>query len=571
MKKTRLESRTSRVEAPFLRVGKKQLSRGYIVIHVLFQLRDKDLDRNKLDELCGLALQRIEESRYDEALGLARQIQSLGPHYYVSYLLSGLLIDIGNGLKRTEIIEEGRQLLQKDFEAISEHIELAPTSNYNLANANLFIFDLEMTKDPSLVLFSETKLDSAKFHYQKALAYEPKDQMLVAQILVNLGNCFDNLGRVIDALECYDQSLRLKPDFGMALGNKGKALFNYAFLCGDHQGTYTLEAYSLLNSAKNSGIYTEAAAGFSYYVKLIEEEYSNKLPLKNPPKYPGYKIKTRSKFEKFLVEFCLHNELYLNICAFCQKCDAAIGDTVTIKTMIVPAKDPSYLILSAYLNQIKQDYITARFLLILSRYEELNLNFVDKRVTIINTLDSSIHNIYIQLAKTSFKTFYDILDKIAFLINDYLKLGIPEREIDFTKLWYADKKKTVRSKITNTKNLSLNALFDIHRDLDYGVYRQLKDTRNALTHRFVNIRIIQESEDDKNMTEETLVDRTLKLAKIVSNSIIYLLHFVYVEEGKKTKIHGKTVPILAQAVPDKMKNTRKQSLKPKKSKKHQTT
>ena len=131
-------------------------------------MRDEGVDRNKLNELFGLAEQRIEESRYDEALGLARQIQSVGPHYYVSYILSGLLINIGSGFNRMEIMEEGRQLLQKDFGAISEHIELAPTANYNLANANLFIFELEMTKNPLLVLFSETKLDSAKFHYQKA-------------------------------------------------------------------------------------------------------------------------------------------------------------------------------------------------------------------------------------------------------------------------------------------------------------------------------------------------------------------------------------------------------------------
>jgi hypothetical protein len=98
--------------------------------------------------------------------------------------------------------------------------------------------------------------------------------------------------------------------------------------------------------------------------------------------------------------------------------------------------------------------VAARFLLILSRYEKLNLDFVDKRVTIINTLDYSIHNIYVQLVKTAFKTFYDILDKIAFFINDYLKLGISDREIDFTKVWYSDNKRTVRTKIVDSNNVA---------------------------------------------------------------------------------------------------------------------
>jgi hypothetical protein len=195
-------------------------------------------------------------------------------------------------------------------------------------------------------------------------------------------------------------------------------------------------------------------------------------------------------------------------------------------------KNDAYLHLSGYLNQIKQDYITARFLLILSRYEKLDLSFVDKHVLIVDTLDSSIHNIRIQLVKTSFKVFYDILDKIAYFINDYLELGISEKEISFPQLWYT-KKKTICKKIEDTKNLSLNALFNIHKDFENGPYEKLKRTRHALTHRFVNIKASQTQQDEENMTEDELVNRTLELAKIVRGAIIYLLHFIYVEETRK--------------------------------------
>jgi hypothetical protein len=376
-----------------------------------------------------------------------------------------------------------------------------------------------------------------------------------------LGNCYDHLGRVVEALECYDKALKLEPDFGMALGNKGKALWYYADLCGEHQGTYIIEAYSLLKSAQR-GVTPEAALSFLNYIKQIEQRMP-RLPLNNPPKYPGYNIKGKSKFEQYLIEFCLQNNLYLNICNFCKKCNAAIGDTATMKSMIVPAKENSYLVLSSYLNEIKQDYVIARMLLVLSRYPDLNLDFFDKYVTIINTLDSSINNVYVQLTKTSFKTFFDILDKIAFFINDYLKLSIRESYINFSNIWYQDKTRTeIKQKILLTKNDSLNALYDIHKDLDYGTWRTKKEVRNALTHRFVKIKVCPEKENDRIMSEETLVEQTLELAKIVRNSLIYLLQFVHVEEMKKsTKIKGLTLPLTASEIPFRLKRRRKKSAK----------
>ena len=98
------------------------------------------------------------------------------------------------------------------------------------------------------------------------------------------------------------------------------------------------------------------------------------------------------------------------------------------------------------MNEIKQDYVTARLLIVLSGYPELDLDFFDKYVTIINTLDHSINNVYVQLTKTSFKTFYDILDKIAFFINDYLKIGMDEKTIDFSRIWYTDRSRQKSSR-----------------------------------------------------------------------------------------------------------------------------
>mgnify|MGYP001028239029 CR=1 FL=1 len=523
------------------------------------------MDMIKLKELHQHAIQKMNTGNFNGALNLTRKMQGLGPHYFVSYITSGLLIDIGSALGEEKVVNEGVESLKKDLEEIIQNKKIASTAYYNLANGYHSLFNFKYRKDRYVKCFKETELNQAKIYYRKALEYPIKDKLFASRLWTNLGNCFDQVGRVIEALDCYEEALREKPDHGMALGNKGLALLHYASLAGEHQGTFLIEAYSLLSQALNLGVDPEAQGIFTRHLQNIKNRFHGKRFLDNSLKYPGCKIKAKSKFEKFLIEFCLRNKLYLNICNFCQKCDAAIGDTVVIKKMLIPIikgngkvfpeNDP-YLRLSSYLNQIKQDYVIARFLLILSRYRGLNLNFADKRVTIIDTLDYSMHNVYIELVKASSKNFYDILDKIAYFINDYLKLGIDEKKISFQRVWFC-KDKTVRKKIDDTKNFSLNALFDLHKDIEDGPYDELRKIRNALTHRFINVRMFQVKENEENMTEDTLVKQTLELAKLVRNAIIYLLYFVYVEEDKKeAKSKEISVPMYAQELPDNLKSNR---------------
>jgi tetratricopeptide (TPR) repeat protein len=434
-----------------------------------------------------------------------------------------------------------------------------------LANGYFALFNFKKKESNSYGLFQKTELDIAKDYYLKALKRESIKKDLLCQIYVNLANCLDKKGRVIDALDYYEEVLKLKPNFAMALGNKGRVLADYSIISGEYQSAFLREAYYLISQAlKLRVLPVSTCQYFEELLKYIDSLFSDKETLKNPPKYPGYTIQSGSKIEESLIKFCLKNKLYLNICNFCQKCNVAIGDSLYIKEMRTPLgkdfSDDIFLKLSGHLNQIKQDFITARFLLFLSRYKELNLKFVDKHVKIIDTLDYRMYNIYIELAKTSFRVFYDVLDKIAYFINDYLNLSVPDEKISFSKIWYCNIKKEnekIKLEIQKTNNNSLNAIFDIHRDFEKcGQYYNLRRTRNALTHRFIKVRMLQGLEDAENMTEVTLANHTFKLARVVRNSIIYLLHFICIEEAKKGRnAKGPAVSLFAIDIPDDLKNS----------------
>lgn len=67
----------------------------------------------------------------------------------------------------------------------------------------------------------------------------------------------------------------------------------------------------------------------------------------------------------------------------------------------------------------------------------------------------------------TFKSFADILDKIAHFLNEYLELGIIEKDVTFLEIWYDEGNVTpnIIDHESYSKNPGLNALFDIRMDL----------------------------------------------------------------------------------------------------------
>ena len=350
--------------------------------------------------------------------------------------------------------------------------------------------------------------------------------------LVNLATVYNKIGRTIEALELYDIICRR---FGSEYGiyNKGNALYTYSTFTDNHS-LCIKEAYHhfkiIIDDPNLKRKFKEASKNRidsileTYDKQFLEEETEYEEKIENL---------AESDFEFFMINYCIENNLNLNFCDYCKKCPKAIEDSVVIEKMIYEKpednSETSFSRLSSYLNQIKMDYISARTLLILSEYEDFDLDSITKHVFIANTDFLEETDIRIQFLKDSFKTFFNILDKISFFIKDYLNFEDKYNNITFRKLWDNQEIKEVLIKKSNP---GLTALYDIYLDIDKNLEKQyLRKTRNDLTHKYLKITTEQQEITDKTVDE--LKTETLEIAHMAKNAIIYLMRFVKINEDRK--------------------------------------
>jgi hypothetical protein len=202
--------------------------------------------------------------------------------------------------------------------------------------------------------------------------------------------------------------------------------------------------------------------------------------------------------------------------------------------------------LTSFLNQIKEDFISARLQHCLASSAEVSFDFIFANAAIINTFDYSIHNSETQMLKSSIKQYFSILDKVSFLINEYLDLQISTEKISFNYLFTNTEAIT---KILATNDYNLNAMYSIHWDLFNGPYTFITGIRHSLTHKFLNVVLIENNPILKDeITLDSLYEVTMILAKIVRSVIIYLIFFMTIEEKKKLKNIPKDTTIVSLPV-----------------------
>lgn len=399
-----------------------------------------------------------------------------------------------------------------------------------------------------------------------------------AKIRCNLGNVLSAAGRFVDALTEWRMALTEQPELGMAHGNMGKGLLSYAHaLYDDGHAVFFLQyARRELHAALVGGIghdgatYAEALDDFTSVWHSVDTKLRalgvEECELEN------YSLGS-SKRERAYREWALGMRLFLNPLNDLLTESVAAQDVLMLPSHQVRSGGITFL---SFYNQLKQEYAFARWNLFEGTRRH-PLHPADRRLSLTFNADYALYSMSIEQVKTAYRCAYSLFDKIAYFINYYWKLNIPERSINFRSVWNESTKgtetPTVREVFESSENLPLRGLFWLSKDLfdkklkDVALpeARDLDTLRHHLEHK--NVKVVDSLALYGAQTEpfldrlahqivrEDLEQKALRLLQLARAALIYLSLAMEVEERRESEaVGGLIMPINVGIYPDSLKN-----------------
>lgn len=388
------------------------------------------------------------------------------------------------------------------------------------------------------------------------------DAIRRCQILTNRANLLNTVGRFIDAIEGWDAALQILPRFAMAQANRGYGLKHYGGMLDDdrERAIFLLHAHDGLAAANAPGaVYDSeypdevlrqiaisaeecAAAGDLDRIRAMQDLDGPELG--------------RSKAERAYRQWCLERRLFLNPIN-----DLGAHTTAAVDDLVLPpivegfddrpdASTPPPVI--GFFNQMKQEYASARFILY-EGLQDTKLHFSDRGVQLFDTLDFPMHSLATERVRTGFRIAYSLLDKVAFLIDHYWKMGKIADRINFKNVWMVEGKARLLDRFKEHPNWPLRGLFWLSKELfdDQLKHttapdaRELHDIRNALEHKYLQVHEgwawslmrMRPSADSLGLSidSDLLEAKALRVMKIARSALIQLALAIGVEERQRAR------------------------------------
>lgn len=475
----------------------------------------------------------------------------------------GMIIDISLDLEKKDGINHaifiGQRLIKKgNLTSIQKSV-----LHFYLANAHANLRQINNEDDK---FWQIKEIEEEIRHLRQALFNDKTDELPIAlscPILTNLGNLLSSCGRRIEAIDFYDRALEKNSQFSMARGNKGLCFFFYALMLYDkgHIAHLIKASYKELQQALTNSLDDENAKRiFSKWIEIIKSHYQEEF-LESELNFKEFSLGFSKKEKNYRI-WVLRNKLFLNPLNDIGPFSIAATDILHVPSIVAKIEEPP--IYQGFYNQIKQEFVSARFLCYEGLFDK-EKHYSDRNVMLYDTLDYPDYSLKAEKIKYAYRSLYSIFDKISFFLNDYFQLGIPEKRVYFKSIWYSDNDpKVIRKIFFERDNPAITALFWLSRDLFDDISgisssiepeaRELYLIRNHLEHKYFKLHHPMwhgKPSDDNchsdpfydtwafSITRPDFENKTIKLLKLVRSALVYLSSAIRFEEEHRAKQRDK--------------------------------
>lgn len=479
----------------------------------------------------------------------------------------GNLFDFSFDNQKIEGLEKSFQLIKQiQIDTLSEVNKTVLF--YDISNGWSYLRKLKYFRTSEAWSFQMEELSNEIYYLRKAISsagFKKIQKERQCQILTNLGNSFSFIGRFVEAQAYWDKAIETLPLFSMAIGNKGFGMFHYGQVLFDdrHKAIFFNHSYHYLKRAIELKQFLEgnAANGFGNLISYIEKNYREEL-YKDKFDLNNFDLGENIELSEYR-RWCLLNKLYINPLNDLGNYTNASQDCLNLSSIKIKIKaPPTYF--SLY-NQIKQEYATARYLFYNSTDNNTS-HFSDEDVVVLDTMETAVFSFNMEQTKLSFRISYSILDKIAYLLNDYLNIGKPLNKVSFRSIWLTKDFQRLHPIFDNSDNWALRGLYWLSKDIYEKEFKEviepeaqeISKIRNHLEHKCLKIidnkglyeRLYNTDNDIAHVIERTHFENaTLNMLKLTRAAIIYLSIAIDHEEKKKPLDSDQSIPFQLNEIP----------------------
>ena len=520
------------------------------------------LSNQDLKKLYDESWSHYERKEYDKALAKINEILKIDKNNIPARnTKASILIESWDGSIKT------KSQISEAIDHLNIAMEIDPNNktHYLLNKGNAFS-KLAMSEFKESIKLNSVIIDhleEAKRCFQGSLEIN-EDQ---PDVWINKGNTLDNLGRYLEAIECYDKAILLDNKHYNVWGNKGLSCWRLSKLT-EHEGnqaklfldamTYLAIELEMYPDLEIGDAKKELVRNFINKNEIqidLEVILKEKMPKKRALHDESFNLYSEPEvdFKTFYYDFCEKHALFLNVHFDCNECECSTLDLIQVGfiTSINEYQKPYELFKKWF--ALVDDYKTSRSLLTLSQFRPNDFLFLDKQRY---EPDYSLNYLFnVELLKNAFLTAMNTYDKVAFFLNDYEELGLSDELVSFwgNRSILKNNRKYILKK--NDWQTDLVALDSIRKDLEKQEFERWRLVRDYIVHRHFVLHNIVDVENltypydssetplehkEYHMDIDEFFNITIQALQNIRNVLFSLAFFVsQKEKSKKKEIDGK--------------------------------